>query len=200
LDTKTLCLGVLMRSDATGYEIRKAFEEGPFGRFQDAAFGSIYPALRRLADEGAVVTLGEVQDGRPERKVYRITDQGRQSFMQAMTVMPAEDRFRSDFAFMLLFADCLPSGFLGSLVDARIAHYKAKLEQHGDGKDLCLGNVQRPGETFVSGMNRAVIEAALRYLQDNQAWLMEHAMAGETTVSDAASEDAQGPRRSPRRL
>src|SRR3546814_8991519 len=33
MDAKTLCLGVLSRGAASGYEIKKAFEEGPFSHF-----------------------------------------------------------------------------------------------------------------------------------------------------------------------
>src|SRR5690606_26574731 len=33
MDVKTLCLAVLFREEATGYEIKKAFEEGPFAHF-----------------------------------------------------------------------------------------------------------------------------------------------------------------------
>jgi len=50
MDVKTLCLGVLSLGDASGYEIRKMFEEGPFAHFHHASFGSIYPALSPLLD------------------------------------------------------------------------------------------------------------------------------------------------------
>ncbi|MCZ6511637.1 MAG: PadR family transcriptional regulator, partial [Alphaproteobacteria bacterium] len=48
MDTKTLCLGVLTHGDASGYEIKKALEDGPFGHIQEIGFGSIYPALAKL--------------------------------------------------------------------------------------------------------------------------------------------------------
>ncbi len=51
MDVKTLCLAVLFQGEATGYEIKKAFEEGPFAHFQRASFGSIYPALSKLLVE-----------------------------------------------------------------------------------------------------------------------------------------------------
>ena len=54
MDTKSICLAVLCQGDTTGYEIKKAFEEGPFSFFQDVSFGSIYPALTRALDEGLV--------------------------------------------------------------------------------------------------------------------------------------------------
>src|SRR3546814_3071348 len=54
MDAKTLCLGVLSRGAASGYEIKKAFEEGPFSHFHQASFGSIYPALNALSADGLV--------------------------------------------------------------------------------------------------------------------------------------------------
>jgi DNA-binding PadR family transcriptional regulator len=54
MDVTTVCLGVLTLGDATGYEIRYMFEDGPFRYFTDAGFGSIYRALNRLRREGLV--------------------------------------------------------------------------------------------------------------------------------------------------
>src|SRR3546814_665287 len=54
MDAKTLCLGVLSRGAASGYEIKKAFEEGPFSHFHQASFGSIYPTLNALSADGLV--------------------------------------------------------------------------------------------------------------------------------------------------
>ena len=48
MDVKTLCLGVLSRGEATGYEIKKQCEEGPLAFFYAAGFDSIYPALNAL--------------------------------------------------------------------------------------------------------------------------------------------------------
>jgi DNA-binding PadR family transcriptional regulator len=59
-DVRTLCLGILSIGEATGYEIKKALEEGPFGHVLEASFGAIYPALGRLTEEG----LGAPVDAR----------------------------------------------------------------------------------------------------------------------------------------
>ena len=55
MNIRTLCLGILSRGDATGYEIKKMAEEGLFSHFVEASFGSIYPALTRMTDEGPTV-------------------------------------------------------------------------------------------------------------------------------------------------
>ena len=57
MDVKTLCLGVLSRGAASGYEIKKQCEEGPFAHFYAAGFGSIYPALNSLLND-RLISLG----------------------------------------------------------------------------------------------------------------------------------------------
>ena len=73
MDVKTLCLGMLSRGSATGYEIKKQCEEGPFAYFYAAVFGSIYPALNALPKDGhnSVEEIG--QNGKPSKKVYSIS-------------------------------------------------------------------------------------------------------------------------------
>ncbi len=81
MDVRTICLGLLTRGDATGYEIKKRFEGDGFQHFVEASFGSIYPALNRLTDEGLVSVREEAQEKRPDRKVYSITAAGRTAFL-----------------------------------------------------------------------------------------------------------------------
>ena len=69
MDARTLCLGVIARGDETGYEIKKSFEEGPFAHIQAASFGSIYPALTKLSEDGLLACRDERQDTRPDKKV-----------------------------------------------------------------------------------------------------------------------------------
>ena len=63
--------------EASGYEIKKDIEEGLFSHFIDASFGSIYPALTQLAAEGLLTVRAEEQTGKPDKKVYAITEAGR---------------------------------------------------------------------------------------------------------------------------
>src|SRR5690606_28681550 len=96
-DIRTICLGALSMGDATGYEIRKQFEEGPFSYFFDASFGSIYPALNKLLADGFVTCTSEAQPGRPTKKIYSITEDGRMALRAALGEGPADHKLRSDF-------------------------------------------------------------------------------------------------------
>jgi DNA-binding PadR family transcriptional regulator len=59
--------------------------EHAMGDWTNIAFGSIYYALGKLADEGFVEKVGTEQEGsRPSRTVYQITDAGQEEFMRLL--------------------------------------------------------------------------------------------------------------------
>jgi len=76
MDVKTVCLGMLTDGAASGYDLKKQFESS-FAHFFAAGYGSIYPALSSLADKGLVSCEQVPQEGKPDRKVYEITDDGK---------------------------------------------------------------------------------------------------------------------------
>src|ERR1043166_9203888 len=102
MDVRTICLGILTRGDATGYEIKKIFEEDGLQHFVEASFGSIYPALGKLTEDGLVSVREEVQEKRPDRKVYSISPAGRAALLSALMKPLPEDRHRSPFVFAML--------------------------------------------------------------------------------------------------
>jgi DNA-binding PadR family transcriptional regulator len=180
MDTKTLCLGVLARGDASGYEIKKAFEEGPFGHIHEASFGAIYPALTRLDAEGLVTCREMAQDKRPDKKVYSITEAGRRAFYEALLVPPDRDRRRSDFLFILFFAQWLSPDRLAQLIDQRIAWYRDCLAQ----MESCDRPGRPAGEAFVHGLGVAVYRAAADYLEANRERLLATVKAATRDVAE----------------
>lgn len=164
MDVKTLCLGVLSRGACSGYEIRKAFEDGPLSYFQDAGFGSIYPSLRRLTEDGAVTVSDHQQEGKPDKKVYAITPKGRQVLFDAVNRPPPADKFRSDFLFVLFFADLLAPRDLDRVIDERIAHHQNALAEMAKVDDVNA----TPGQRFTMGYGRAYHRAAAEYLENHR--------------------------------
>jgi DNA-binding PadR family transcriptional regulator len=174
MDTRTLCLGVLNRGDATGYEIKKSFEEGPLAHFQEASFAAIYPALSRLAADGLVAHRAQPQDKRPDKKLYSITAAGRTALRAALDRTPAEDEVRSDFLFLLFFAHLLDSASLRRLIDRRIDWYAEVLARMRDCPDL---HARPAGERFVHGFGLAIYEQAQAYLRQHRDALLAQAAA-----------------------
>jgi DNA-binding PadR family transcriptional regulator len=105
MDTRTLCLAVLERGEASGYEIKKKLDAPPYSHFQDTSFGSIYPALGRLAEEGAVAVREQEQEKRPDKKVYSLTEAGRRQLCAALGQTTACGRISS---FCCFTATCSP--------------------------------------------------------------------------------------------
>lgn len=175
MDVKTTCLGVLAMGESSGYEIRKHFEEGPFSHFAEGGFGSIYPALNRLTNEGLIECCEQAQEKRPDKKVYRINERGFQALLTALGEPPAEDRYKSDLLFILFFADHMPPERLEALIDARIDFYDQKLAIMAEcGDEVCGGGI---GPNFVLGFGQTFYGAARRYLMDNKAALIERVRA-----------------------
>lgn len=164
MDVRTICLGILTRGDATGYEIKKLFEDGRFNYFVEASFGSIYPALSRLTEEGLVRLKDDGQTGRADRKVYAITDKGRASFVESLNRTLPEDRFRSPFLFAMMFADQVPQARVDAMIDTYIADTEAKLA----GLQCSCARNCNDREAFICGFGRTVYEAILKYLKDRR--------------------------------
>ena len=165
MDVRTICLGILTRGDATGYEIKRTVEQDGYQHFAEASFGSIYPALNRLPEEGLVSVHAEAQEKRPDRKVYTITQAGRGAFVASLMGPLPEDRHRSAFAFAMLFADLLPKERVSRMLAAHIAHTEERLAQlrRADAK------LRREGERFANGLGQAAYTSILDYLRVHRA-------------------------------
>ena len=74
LDYILLCL-IRMRPDISGYQLRTIINEST-GFFFHAHLSQIYPALRRLTEQGLVEFSQVKRESQPDLKLYRITDAG----------------------------------------------------------------------------------------------------------------------------
>lgn len=164
MDVKSLCLGVLTLGDASGYDIRKMFEDGPFAHFYDASYGSIYPALGRLLADGQVSVTEHSQSGRPSKKVYRLTPAGRTAFQAALAEPPGSDRLRSEVLVRLFFAEMMDPADLRVVYDSYLAHFQS-LAGHLNSLDPT--GVPR-GRMLVRGLGQTFYEGMATYLEQNR--------------------------------
>lgn len=164
LDVRTMCLGALSKEDASGYELQKNFKEGSFSHFLEASYSSIYPALTRLTEEGLVTCSEQVQEGRPDKKVYSITDAGRDTLKEALSGLPAEDKHRSEFLFFMSFSEVMDADQISRLIDTRIETVNEKFAHIKEAEQ----EIQTIGQDFVLGYGRAIMEASLKYLRENR--------------------------------
>lgn len=165
MDVKSLCLGALTFGDATGYDIKKFFE-CTFSHFFVAGYGSIYPALATLTEEGLVTCHSEPQEGKPDRKVYSLTGEGREAFVGDLAKTPPNHKVRSEFLVQMYFAHLLPRETLRGLMDERLKDFEESLsrieefERELDGEECSL----TPGMRFCAGYGRAVMTAGREFM------------------------------------
>ena len=183
MDAKTLCLGVLTMGDASGYEIKKQFEEGPLSYFHAAGFGSIYPALGKLTENGMVTFEEMVQEGRPDKKVYTITDAGRDELKRTLRKTPARDRIQSEACFMLFMAEYMDPAHVREVYEDYLNYYRStilKLEARAvDCREIPSQKL------FVRGIGMAIYKAIVAYMEENGHLLFEDTLEDQSQAGEA---------------
>lgn len=127
MNIRTICLAILAHGEASGYDLKKHWEDGPFFHLGGASFGSIYPALAKLEQEGLVASREETQAGKPPRRVYALTAAGSKAFLDEMSVTPERDVFRSHFGIIALCAPFLSRETIARAIDDRLVQQKAEV-------------------------------------------------------------------------
>ncbi len=97
-------LGLIHQKPVSGYALRKQFTATPMGSFSDSP-GAIYPALRRLEEQGLIAGTIEDGSGLRRRKVYRIRAPGTAALHEWFALrVDREDVVRRMGELMLRFA------------------------------------------------------------------------------------------------
>lgn len=170
MDVKTVCLGMLTDGEASGYDLKKNFES-TFGHFFAAGYGSIYPALASLATQGLVDCECIPQEGKPDRKVYRITDAGRDYLLVALDNPNPGHKVRSEFLATICFSHLMSDEQIETLLANRLDEVDDYIEMFDDIQANCMQEWP-PGMQFVVGFGRAVTEAKRKYIEENRHMLV----------------------------
>jgi len=179
MDVKTVCLGMLTDGAASGYDLKKQFESS-FAHFFAAGYGSIYPALSSLADNGLVTCEQIPQEGKPDRKVYEITDDGMAFLLKALEDPAPCHKVRSEFLATMCFAHLMPVQHVQTVLDNRIkecAHYAQLIS---DVESDCQHDWP-PGMQFVAGFGQAMIDTMRKYVEENRHLLTEESQSSSAT-------------------
>lgn len=98
--TRNAILGVLSLMSGSGYDIKK-FCDKSISHFWNENFGHIYPVLAELQEEGLIEQVNAADGVR--RKVYGITEKGREEFidwlLQPVEYQPARSELLLKIAF-----------------------------------------------------------------------------------------------------
>lgn len=117
---RDVVLGILNNSPRTGYEINDILKN-QLSYFYDGTLGMIYPTLRKLEAEGKIKKEQILQDDKPNKKVYSITDEGKKEFKSYMLSEVDPESIKSDFLLRLYFGkDFLSDEQVTALIEQEI--------------------------------------------------------------------------------
>jgi DNA-binding PadR family transcriptional regulator len=136
MTVRLVILGLLRENPLYGYEIKQIIEEH-MSDWTSIAFGSIYFALDKLAQEGFVEKVGVEQPGKwPSRSVYQITPAGRAEFLRLLRESwRSVERQYFDLDICLFFKDAIPDEEIEGYLRARRSALQTALAHIADHRD-----------------------------------------------------------------
>src|SRR5215208_3637533 len=153
-------LALLSNSPAHGYEIKRGLEERFGSVIAPLNAGQVYTTLQRLTRDELVADDAVAQSGRPDKRVYRLTDAGRAALEEWMTTASAPTRLRDDFFMKLTFAHAMG-----------IADPAEMIARQRDAYLRSLGELERVLQTPDDDVTTLVVEGAALHLEADLKWL-----------------------------
>jgi len=160
MSIRHLILGLLTRQPMSGYDIKR-FLKSLSWLIDSPSFGSIYPILRALREDGLVTVEVVPRQGKPPRKTYTITEAGRKALREWVDQPVALDASLKTFVMRLILATNLShTGLIAHLQQRRsqVAAHRAALKRIAETLEGTMDSGQRL--TFSYGLTLATAELA----------------------------------------
>jgi len=156
-----LILRRLRSGPAHGYELRKRVEQTTGVVLHN---NSLYPALKRFEEAGAVTKTAEPQQGRPPRLVYTLTEVGHELLHDMLAELPPEQAAdEAEFLARLGQFSLLNSAERSAVLAARTRAVREQLTHYQAMRDLAAARGERWGEL--------VTKELIRRHQQELTWL-----------------------------
>ncbi|MEE3852126.1 PadR family transcriptional regulator [Gordonia sp. LSe1-13] len=159
-------LGLLLESPMHGYELRKRLT-GLLGAFRAFSYGSLYPTLRRmqadgLIDEATAPTAVKVRRG---RRVYQLTDKGRERFSELVADTGPQNYTDDGFGVHLAFFSRTPAVARMRILEGR----RRQVEERREGLREIVGRSNRAVDRYTRQLHQLSLESSEREVR----WLNE---------------------------
>ncbi|GGQ64254.1 PadR family transcriptional regulator [Streptomyces asoensis] len=155
-------LALLARGPAHGYELKQDLERLLGAAYPQPNIGQIYVTLGRLEKTGLIEGEEVEQSGRPNKKIYHLTDAGREALRAWYEETADEPRLRDEFFMKLALAPQTGLADRIALINKQRRHYL---------------NTMRTLSKLVTGEHRdnrvarLLVEGAMLHLQADLDWL-----------------------------
>ena len=192
-------LGLLQDDSLHGYELRKQLGVR-LGGVRAVSYGSLYPALRRLtragliaeasggASQAATGTSAWPRRGRRERKVYRITAEGKERFAEILADAGPQAWDDGSFGVHMAFFSRTPAETRIRILEGR----RRTVEERREGLRTVLGRTGEQIDRYTRELHRLGLDSTEREVR----WLNEliaTERAEQTRGHDPPSADDDSP-------
>jgi DNA-binding PadR family transcriptional regulator len=168
-------LGLLVQQPMSGYDIKRLLE-GVDWLIGGSSFGNIYPTLHALLEDGLVTVDVVSHEDRPPRKVYDVSEKGRQTLRERLEQPVLPNASLKTFIMRLILTEDLSQKGLAACLQQRraqvIAHRDAlrgmsdESEQTGIGWQLALDYGLALTDTELYWLDRALDRTLERFTEE----------------------------------
>jgi len=155
-------LGILMTGPKHGYELH-GYMSARMNEFWQLSMSQIYALLKRLQQEGCVISRKEGQENRPAKKIFSLTQTGKKRFLSWVQspVQHVRD-FRIEFMAKLFFIRELRLDLGDSLIDRQID----VLQEKRGGIEGSKEEITDPFERLLFSFKTTQSSAVLKWLRE----------------------------------
>ena len=152
-------LALLANGPAHGYELKRAMEQQFGAVLPPLNAGQIYTTLSRLERDALVQDNAVEQNGRPNKRVYQLTEKGKSELAGWVADSTPQTRLKDDFFIKLVLARAAGIADPAELIDRQRAAYLQALR--------ALDDVHTNGDETAA----LLVEGAALHLEADLKWL-----------------------------
>lgn len=164
MNSQDVILGMLMRRSLSGYEIKQLFED-IFAYFYSSSYGTIYPMLHRMEKEALITKENVLQEGKPNKNVFTITEAGKSRFYEYLHSPMETDTVKSDFLMRLYFGQLVGNDMVVMWLKQAQEYTQTQLDQLRDKYALYKSTMQ-PGHIICIEIGIKEYSAKLEAIQE----------------------------------
>lgn len=175
-------LGLLLESPMHGYELRKRLT-GLLGAFRAFSYGSLYPTLRRMQADGLIdeATAPTTVKVRRARRVYQLTDAGRERFSELVADTGPQNYTDDGFGVHLAFFSRTPAVARMRILEGR----RRQVEERREGLREIVGRSNKAVDRYTRQLHQLSLESSEREVR----WLNELIAAEASGDTDDLPDD-----------
>jgi DNA-binding PadR family transcriptional regulator len=163
-------LGILQQESMSGYDLKTRCFDVSIAHFWPADQAQIYRTLDKMSEEGWVESRVEIQQDRPNRRVYSITEAGRAELKRWLSTPQALPAVREPFLIQVFFARDLLNPMIISLMEQQLTAHQERLARYHQIPLPGLGDLAADRDL---ALQRLTLELGIKIEQAYIDWLHE---------------------------